>query len=226
MDSRRRDIPRRNPSSQALIKEPPERSSSWANMTVRPCKPKDDMFKKWDRVRDEILSRIDLAHVYTIGCYRVGSKGSPRKGRPTIIISGTHTRHPKEGQKARDIINKILKRHNLAGTGVDFREGRFRRHASDVECEEDEPSLSVMWRKPGECSTGRRSDSVTARAKPISQGEYELFGYIRGFFRDYASWNCRTKGGGSDLLSRYKPNRERQRGQRQGYHTDMAPARD
>ncbi|KAJ5477673.1 hypothetical protein N7530_003182 [Penicillium desertorum] len=94
MDSHRRDVPGRKPYNQALSKDLGERQSSWANMTVRPCKPDDRNFNK---------------------------------------------RNPKAIEKARQTINDILKKYNLAEMRVASSEGRFSRHASDVEAEEDEP---------------------------------------------------------------------------------------
>ncbi|OQE17814.1 hypothetical protein PENFLA_c023G01193 [Penicillium flavigenum] len=137
MDSPRRGM--RKPYNQALSKDPGERQSSWANVTVRPCKPDDRIFNKWDRVRDEILSRMDLAHVSTVGCYRMGIKNSPHKPRPTIFISGNYSRNLKAIEKARQTINGILKKYNLAEMRIVFPEGRFSRHASDAEAEEAEP---------------------------------------------------------------------------------------
>lgn len=120
-------------------KRPDDHQYVWSEITIRSCEREDAIFTKWDRVRDEIVKRIDLKYVSTIGCYRVGRRGSTRKGRPTIFIFGNHAKYPKSSQPARSIITDILKKHKVAEVEVEFLEGHFRRHASDPESEEDEP---------------------------------------------------------------------------------------
>ncbi|CAI7572864.1 unnamed protein product [Penicillium glandicola] len=41
------------------------------NLTILPCKRYDTIFNKWDGVRDEIVKKIDLTHVFTHGLEEV-----------------------------------------------------------------------------------------------------------------------------------------------------------
>ncbi|CAI7661433.1 unnamed protein product [Penicillium crustosum] len=120
-------------------KRPDDHQYVWSEITVRSCQREDAIFTKWDRVRDEIVKRIDLKYVSTNGCYRVGRRGNTQKGRPTIFIFGNHAKYSKSSQPARSIIADILKKHKVAEVEVKFLEGHFHRHASDPDSEEDEP---------------------------------------------------------------------------------------
>ncbi|KAJ6185852.1 hypothetical protein N7519_007153 [Penicillium mononematosum] len=52
---------------------------------------------------------------------------------------GAETRVLRESRKARDTINDIPEKYNLAGMAVAFSEDQFRMHSSHAESEEDEP---------------------------------------------------------------------------------------
>ncbi|KGO59814.1 hypothetical protein PEX2_053920 [Penicillium expansum] len=161
--SSRQEAPKSKANNEGHSKRPSDGRYSWANVTIRSCQREDAIFSKWDRVREDILRRIDLTHVSMIGCYRVGTKGSSRKARPTIFIFGNHHKHPKSVQPARNIINDVLKKHNVAEIEVEFLEGRQRRHSSDTESEEDGPKPK---RDIEESGGAFRPDVVRLRSLP------------------------------------------------------------
>ncbi|KAJ5971649.1 uncharacterized protein N7479_001567 [Penicillium vulpinum] len=144
--SNRRDFPRSRPYSQ----EPSARTIPLKNITILPCQRGDKIFKMWDGVRDEIVKRIDLTHVFAVGCYRMETVDNPRRAPPTIIVSGRHTRHLNTSKSTTDTINAILKRHGLSEVRVEFLEGRYSRNTSDEESgDEPESKRDVDETRPG-----------------------------------------------------------------------------
>ena len=92
---------------------------AYASPSNFPVLTHDPIFQKWDSVLDNILQEIDLADIYTIGCYRRGRNAQPANNPPTVLIL-VDFKSKRHWEGTRELISGILNRFDLPMVAVEI----------------------------------------------------------------------------------------------------------
>ena len=101
------------------------------NPYLFPCKREDDIYPIWGNVCGEILARIDLTDVLSVGCHRVGNAEVLDSCVPNILVA-VSSRSKRNWNAVRDEIVSILMEAQVHTVGVIIQRAVSLVHAGDL----------------------------------------------------------------------------------------------
>lgn len=137
------------------------------NPYIFPCKREDDIYPIWGQVCGEILARINLTDIHSVGCHRVGNAEVPDSCVPSILVA-VSSKSNRNWNAVRDDIVGILMEAQVHTVGVIIQRDVALVHAGD------RVSQSLL---PEDCtSDANGGTSVGPHSSPQDQGT--LGGFI------------------------------------------------
>ncbi|BCS27836.1 uncharacterized protein APUU_60884A [Aspergillus puulaauensis] len=100
------------------------------NPYIFPCKREDDIYPIWGQVCREILARIDLTDIHSVGCHRVGNAEVPDSCVPSILVA-VSSKSNRNWNAVRDEIVGILMEAQVHTVGVIIQRDVALVHAGD-----------------------------------------------------------------------------------------------